>query len=649
MPDILSLDFETFSLCDLKASGSYVYSRHPSTGVSCMAWAFNSEPVQMWTPGQPFPQRIIQHVLAGGQVHGWNVTFEFYIWNHVLFGKVHNLPQLLLSQVHDTMARGAYWGLPMSLDAAGAAIGAAFQKDKIGHALMLRMSKPRRFDAYNDPVWWHNEDPGKYAALQAYCMRDVETERDIASRLPLLPDDERAIWLMDARMNLRGFMLDTKVVTLFTKIIEDELKRLSKRMSAVTGGAVPSVTNVAKLTHWLRLNGVVVESLAKGDMADMLIDPEITGAPREALLIRKEAAKTSTAKLNAMVKCAGPDDRVRGLVMHYGATRTGRWAGRLVQVQNLPRPLKGIDTDMVIRDVLNGADAETVQFVHGPVLDAVSSSLRACFVAKPGHTFAVCDYSAIEARVIAWLAGQNDILKVFASGEDVYVYTADKIGSTDRQLGKVSVLGLGFGMGSNKFVESAATYKITLSPERAQEVVTAWRKANSKIVSFWYDLDRAARDAIENNASTQVGRVIVRMGRGPMTGSMLIVLPSGRKLAYRNARLEYDGEGKQSITYDGTDQKTRKWETLRTYGGKLAENITQAVARCLLADAMLRMERNHLPIVASIHDEVVCEVPEAMATASFNQMKTIMSDGPAWADGLPLGGAGYVGKRYAKG
>jgi DNA polymerase len=647
MSDILNIDLETFSTCDLRKAGAAAYARHRSTGVSCLAYAFDNDPVQIWTPGQPFPQSIIEHVARGGEVHAWNALFEFNVWNNVL--RQHGAPELTLDQLHCSMARAAYWGLPMSLDNAGPAIGASFQKDKQGHALMLRMSKPRRFDASGQPVWWHNEDVVKRVALEMYCMRDVETERDIASRLPPLPSDERKIWLLDARMNMRGLLVDTALVRKFQTIIDAELKRLSGLMNHITSGAVPTVTNVSKLTQWLRLNGVSIEGLAKADMADLLIDPSITGAPRSALLIRKEAAKTSTAKLNAMLNAVCPDNRVRGLVMHYGASRTGRWAGRLVQVQNLPRPLKGIDTDMVIDDVLAGADPETVQFTHGPVLDAVSSCLRACFVAKPGHTFAVCDFSAIEARVIAWLAGQQDILDVFASGEDVYLYTAAKIGSTDRQLGKVSVLGLGFGMGAAKFVDAAKTYKISLTPERAGEVVSAWREANCAIVNIWGALDRAARNAIEHNKETQVGKLKVRMAKGKLTGSMVIELPSGRFLVYRNARLEYDGKGRKSITYDGINQYTRKWEAIRTYGGKLAENVTQAVARCLLADAMLRMEMNHLPIVASIHDEVVCEVPEAMGTSSFNQMKTIMSSGPAWADGLPLGGAGWVGRRYGKG
>ena len=645
---ILSLDFETQSTADLRKTGAHVYAEHASTSVICMAYAFGNEPVQIWTRGEEFPQRVMDHVAAGQDVHAWNINFELAIWNNALTRQVPDLPPLDVEQCHDTMARAAYWGLPMSLDKAGPASGANFRKDKTGHGLMLRMSKPRRLNMDGTPVWWADTEQKKLDALKAYCVRDVETERSIAALLPPLPDDEREIWLMDARMNLRGLMIDLPLVNALQALTEASLKDLSRQMSEITKGEVTNVTTVAKLTAWLKENGLEVDSLAKADMGDLLKRPDLSDPVRAALLTRQTAAKTSTAKLKAMLACAGSDSRVRGLVMHYGANRTGRWAGRLVQVQNLARPMKGLDTDLAIKHVLEGADAETIEFVHGKPLDVVSSCLRPCFVAAPGKTFAVCDFSAIEARVVAWLAGQKDILDVFASGEDVYVFTANRIGSDDRQLGKVAVLGLGFGMGPMKFVDAAKVYGITLTEERAREVVDAWRKANSKIVKFWYALESAARAAIERDEETEVGKVRVRMARGKLAGSMLIILPSGRHLVYRAARLEFN-EGRSQITYDGINQFTRNWEPVRTYSGKLAENVTQAVARCLLADAMLRMDKRGMNIVASIHDEVVCEVPEAQGELAYKSMRTIMADGPAWAKGLPLGGAGWVGKRYGKG
>jgi DNA polymerase len=645
---VLRIDFETASTCDLKRAGAWVYSLHPDTRVLCMAWAFDDETVCVWRPGQIFPQRVTDHVKAGGEVHAWNALFEFCIWNNALWRALISLPKVTLTQLHCTMACAAYYGLPMSLDMAGPASGAGVHKDKIGHALMLRMSRPR--STKPAVTWWHETDHIKYDRLCLYCADDVRTERAVAGTLPPLPASERLVWLMDARMNMRGLMIDRPLVVRLMDIADAEVARLSQELAVVTGGAVTSVTKTEALKVWLRnLGHSQVDSLAKDSMGDLLNDVTIQGNARKALLIRQEAAKTSTAKLQSMLDCSDPyDDRVRGLVMHYGATRTGRWAGRLVQVQNLPRPVRGVRVELFIQHVQQGMDVETLRFVHGNLLDAVSSSLRGCFMAAPGMGFAVCDYSAVEARVIAWLAGQTDLLDVFRRGEDVYLYTAAKIGSVDRTLGKVATLGLGFGMGWVKFIESALTYGLTLTAELAQAVVQAWRQANRKIVAFWYDLEQAVRDAIESHHETKVGAVTVRMGRGLMTGHLLIWLPSGRPLVYRNARLE-TVNGRSQITYDGLDQYTRQWTAIRTYGGKLAENVTQAVARDLLADAMLETEADNLPIVASIHDEELVEVPADEIQSAFLAMQGLMSTSPAWAPGLPLGGAGWTGQRYGKG
>lgn len=645
---ILSIDFETASTCDLKRAGAWVYSKHPDTRVLCMAWAFDDEPVVVWRPDAPFPKRVLDHIQAGGEVHAWNALFEFCIWNNCLWRNRAPSYKVRLEQLHCSMARAAYYGLPMGLDMAGPASGANVFKDKVGHALMKRMSRPRTVKP--TLTWWHKTDALKYDRLCDYCLGDVNTERAVAATLPPLPDFERLIWLMDARMNLRGLKIDRELVVRLMAIADAEVDRLSRELEIVTGGVVKSVTKVAALTRWLIDQGYdFVSSLAKDSMGDLLSDPRIQGDARRALLIRQEAAKTSTAKLVSMLDCADPhDDRVRGLVMHYGAIRTGRWAGRLVQVQNLPRPSKRVNVELFIQHVLDGLDIDTLRFVHGNLLDAVASSLRGCFVADTGKAFAVCDYSAVEARVIAWLAGQLDLLDVFRSGQDVYVYTAGKIGSTDRTLGKVATLGLGFGMGWVKFIESAKVYGLTLSEELAQSVVQAWRQANRHIVAFWHDLEQAARDAIRFGHETQVGHVTVRMGRGKLTDALLIWLPSGRPLVYRRARLE-TVDGRSQVTYDGLDQYTRQWKAIRTYGGKLAENVTQAVARDLLADAMLRTEEAALDLVASIHDEELAEVDAVDADDAFNEMKAIMSTGPAWSVGLPLGGAGFTGLRYGKG
>jgi DNA polymerase len=348
-----------------------------------------------------------------------------------------------------------------------------------------------------------------------------------------------------------------------------------------------------------------------------------------------------------MREASQSDGRIRFLVQYYGAGRTGRWAGRGAQIQNYPRPtVKQIG--VAIKHVKDGAGADTLSFMFGPTLEVVSTALRGCFIASPGKKLVVCDFSQIEARVVCWLAGQQDILDVFASGQDVYVFTAARIGSKDRQLGKVAVLGLGYGMGADKFVEAALVYGIVLTPYKAQEVVYAWRGANGFIVRFWHNCDRAARRVISSpGVKVNAGRVQFSMGQGDLAGCMLIRLPSGRQLVYRNARLVVH-DGRESITYDGVNQYTRKWEAVRTYGGKLVENITQAVARDLMADAPSPASEKQLKELHILHDEAVGEAPEADAKAKFDAMRAIMANPPAWADGLPLGGEGFIADRYGK-
>jgi DNA polymerase len=345
----------------------------------------------------------------------------------------------------------------------------------------------------------------------------------------------------------------------------------------------------------------------------------------------------------------GEPTRVRGMLQFYGAFRTGRWAGRLIQLQNLPRgTVKKIDD--AIQMALSGASVPGMEMFFGPALGIVSSALRGCLVSAPGHQLVVVDFSQIEARVVAWLAGQQDILDVFAAGEDVYVYTARQNGSNDRQLGKVLVLACGFGMSAKKFRDTARTYGLILSEEQAERAVKGWRRANAKIVQFWYDCDNAARlviknaDANGNHAPITVGPVQFAMWRG----HMLIRLPSGRHLVYRDAKLVPGRFSDKSISYMGVDQYTRQWSRQHTYGGKLVENITQAVARDIMRDATLGADRAGIAVEMLVHDEMVCEVETSKAQWALDTLLAIMRTRPAWAPGLPVDGAGWFGERYRK-
>jgi DNA polymerase bacteriophage-type len=651
---ILSIDFETASLVDLKRTGVHTYAEHPSTAVLCMAWAFDNEPVKVWRAGTPFPIEVFAHVSAGGRVRAWNAGFEWVIWNKVLARQLirfHTaVPLIDIHQLEDTMAAAAYWGLPMSLDQAGAALRLPIQKDKAGHALMMRMCKPRSHDPLTGKTtWWHETDPEKFDSLVSYCGTDVEVERAVARAIPPLPDDEREVWIADQRINARGVGVDMGFVESLRELALAAAADANRQLAVLTGGEVKSLNASAALLQWLREHGYPHHDLKKDTVARRLDDDDCVGLEREVLELRSDGAKTSAAKLGAMLD-ACPDrravGRVRGMLQYYGASRTGRWAGRLIQLQNMPRGSLGKGTEHAVTAIKRGAKLEDLEAVFGPAMGVVSSCLRACIVAEPGFKLVVADLAQIEARVVAWLAGQKDVLAVFASGQDIYVHTAAKIGSKDRQLGKVLVLACGFGMSGGKFQTTAETYKLFLSARDAEEAVRLWRSNNKQIVNFWYDCDRAARETIRTRQVVTVGPVKF----GMFGNHMLINLPSGRNLVYRDAHLAPSPHdpSRQDICYSGTNQYTRKWEVLRTYGGKLVENITQAVARDVMREAILRAIHLTHDVILTVHDEILTEAAAPDADQQLADLLSIMRTPPKWAPGLPVDAAGYVAQRYKK-
>jgi DNA polymerase bacteriophage-type len=651
----LSIDFETASTVDLRRAGAHVYSKDPSTRVLCMAWAFDMEDVQVWTPGQKFPQRVLDHVQASNPVRGWNVKFEYEIWNNTLcrmmgaaFANSHVLD---VYQLRDTMAQAAYWGLPLSLDMAASALPIKFQKDKQGHSLMLQMCKPRSRDpATGAPIWWHETDSVKFQQLKEYCARDVETERAVCDWLPELPNREQVVWRADALINQRGVQVDTVLVDRMLALANDAVSSLNVEIQTATYGAVKTCNQSAAILAYLRTtHGLEIPDLRRDTVKEWLgkVDPE--GSAYRILEIRREAARTSTSKLKVLLSAVAKDNRIRGMLQHYGAARTGRWAGRLFQPQNLPRgTVKNVDA--LVDAILAGATVDDLEMLaNDSAMGVLASAIRSCLVAPPGKVLVSADLSQIEARVVAWLAGQTDILAVFASGEDVYTFTAHRIGSKDRQLGKVCVLGLGFGMGPDKFVATAKTYGITLTVQQAEEIVRAWRTANAKIAQFWWDCDRAFRDVVlgrGGSARATVGRIAFVCARG----TVLVTLPSGRSLVYRDASIEHDPEtGRDAITFMGLNQYTRRWERCRTYGGKLVENIVQATARDIMAEALVDMDQRGFAPILSVHDEAIAEADETGGATVLKALLDIMQRPRSWTWGLPIAAAGWFGKRYKKG
>jgi DNA polymerase bacteriophage-type len=660
---ILSIDFESRSRVDLRKTGVYPYAADPSTDLWCMAFAFDDEDVELWVPrSAPAPPRIVDHVVAGGELRAWNAQFERVVWNRLLAPR-YGFPVPALEQWHDTAAEAAAMALPRGLEDAANALGLPVQKDAIGRRLMLQMAKPRKPTKSDPREWWDDSD--KLSRLYTYCMQDVRVERAVAKKLRRLSKFERAVYLLDQRINDRGVGLDTELIDAAQKLVLTAAKRADEEIRELTGGEVLSVRKVADLTSWLQARGVELDDVRKNTLRDLLARDDVADIEREVITLRAEGAKSSTAKLTAMQKAADTDGRARGLLLYHGAA-TGRWAGKLIQPQNFPRPMVK-RVEQFIPDVLAG-DFDYISMQH-PVLGVLSSMLRSMLVATPGHRYVAADFSQIEARVVAWIAGQDDLVELFASGGKIYetmaayIYgmTVDEVGkdSVERQIGKNTVLGCGFGMGWKTFKAQVQLQTgIELSDKDAQRAVKTYRRMYSLIRRFWYDIEAAAMTAVHGP-----GR-LVTCGRNDSiqylsSGDALwCILPSKRTLCYMRPQIstrtfEYEDEDgvaqkitKDSLSFKGVNAVTRRWERQWSFGGHLTENVVQAMARDIMATAMLRVEQAGYPVVLTVHDEVVTDTP--VGHGSLDEFVQLVQTLPRWADGLPVAAEGWEGERYRK-
>lgn len=538
------------------------------------------------------------------------------------------------------MARSLVAGYPASLELAGKALGLTFQKDHSARDLILRLARPRSLIPL---TWWHETDPARFRALCAYCAQDVETERELDRRLSELSDRERQVFELDHAINQRGLGIDQNLVSLLGGLVYEAQLHLTAAITRLTQGAVRSLNQVTQLRQWLACQGVLTPDLRRNTVRALLADDGLTGAPREALQARLDASRSSTAKLTAIASARSRDGRVRGTFQYYGAARTGRWAGRRLQPQNLFRgSIK--DVGAALRVIRSGAPAPDLDLLfEDSALGVIASCLRSTITAPVGRKLVVADFAQIEARVLAWLAGQHDMLAVFARGEDVYSATAHGIGSPVRQLGKVLILAAGYGMGHVRFRETALSYDLELSEDEALAAVTAWRALNQHIVTLWWDSHRALMRVLRAGpgAAEALGFVTFIHRRG----ALLIRLPSGRHLVYRHPRIDQNGKGFDEFTYLGS--LGGNWIRLRAWPGKTVENITQAVARDVMAESMLTLVDT--PLIATIHDELIAEVPEDAAERTLDRMLEVMRRTPVWAKGLPMNAAGFIVQRYQKG
>ena len=688
----LNIDFETRSLIDLRKTGVYPYGQHPSTDIWCMAFAFGGEPVQLMSIAgadndpllwsfHPGLERVYEHVLSGGEVWAWNAQFERVIWNFILT-KRYGFPPLTRAQTFDTAAEAAALGLPRGLGYAAQALGLDTEKDMEGRRLMLQMAKPRK----KKPLtWW--DDAERRQRLYDYCRRDVEVERAIGKLTRPLSPFEREVYLLDQKANDRGVLIDTPLVEAAKEMATVTLAEADEELQTLTGGAVSKVTKVRDMTMWVRDQGVEISDLRKDTVRDIL-QTELPDDVRSVLQLRQDAGKTSVSKLDAMLRARCDDDRARGLLLYHGAS-TGRWSGKLIQPQNFPRP--ELDAESYIGRVLT-RDFESID---EPVMKVISSMLRSMLRARQGKKFVAGDYSQVEARVLAWIAGQSDLVELFRSGGKVYetmaafIFQMD-VGSVakdsfERQIGKNSVLGAGFQMGADRFAEQVReqtgivlerggrycvpeghkmgddhsfceTCGSTVTEDRddvAAKAIRGYRELYHMIPQFWRDINDAAIRAVQDPGtvhSVGVGASI----RYTMRGNILwCILPSGRMLSYFSPELRmrrlpepYEHIEKLSLSFVGVDGYTRKWRRQHTYGGHLTENVVQAMARDLMADAMLRLEAAGYPIILTVHDEVLTEPPTNFG--STQEFEDIMTTLPTWATGLPVAAEAWTGERYRK-
>lgn len=664
----LTIDFESRSPVDLKKTGVYPYAEHPDTDVWCAAWAIDDGPVNLWTPGQPCPKEIWVHVVAAEQtITAWNANFEIALWTHILTPR-YGWPLPTPDQWRCSMVMAYAMSLPGALENAAGAVGLDIGKDMTGRRLMLAMSQPRRPRKGEPPglYWWDDEE--RKQRLYAYCRNDVEVERAIRSRLVALRPSEQALWHLDQRINARGVAVDLTLCERAKNVVAVVTKRLDQEMAHATDHAVTACSNLNQLKTWVRKQGVDAEALDKEVLAELL-KGALPGNVRTALELRQEAGKASVAKIDALLKGTSNDGRARGL-LQFHAANTGRWAGRRFQPQNIRRPSESTDVDEAIAIILKhpgGEAAELLETLYGPPLTVVSDCLRGMIRAAPGKKLVSADFSNIEGRVLAWLAGEVwklDAFRAFDRGEgpDLYKVAAGGIygvGVSDvtkdqRQIGKVSELACGYQGGVGAFQTMAHTYGVKVPDKQAEGIVKAWRIANPSIKAYWRDLEDACFEAVSNPGTLHT----VRNVKFKVVGSFLwLQLPSGRALCYCYPHIAWkempwvDEEtgrpvNKQVVAYKGVNSYTRKWETIYTYGGKLAENITQAVARDVMAEAMVRVENAGYPVILTVHDEVVCE-PKA-DFGSAEEFEKLMVELPEWAAGLPVAAEAWQGERYRK-
>lgn len=657
------LDLETYSSVPIKSAGSFRYIDSDDFEILLFAYALDDNPVEVIDVacGEEVPAWLVEALHSDEyQKHSYNAAFE---WG--CLSKVYG--QMIPSQWRDTMLHGLYCGYTAGLDATGKALGLPEDKQKLntGKALIRYFCVPCNPTKSNGQRIrnYPHHDPEKWRLFKEYNAQDVVTEMEIEKRLSAfpVPDMVQKQWETDLLINARGVAVDMEFAR-GALYVGDVVKReLTTEAVEISGLSNPN--SVKQLAEWLDNetdDGVTIDNLRKETVSTLLAQGGHSEQVQRMLEIRQELGKTSTKKYDAIETCVCSDGRVRGLLQFYGANRTGRWAGRLVQVQNLPRtytePLE------IARELVRDRKKDHLRVIYGNVPDTLSQLIRTAFIATPGHVLIDADFSAIEARVIAWLSGEQWVLNAFRAGKDIYCETASQmfgvpvvkngINGHLRQRGKVATLACGYQGGVGAMRRMDTGHLLDNAPdEEVQGLVNDWRNANPHTVSLWHEIEDAAVQVIAYGGSVGVKSLLFsrEYDTANDTAVMSIRLPSGRKLYYISPELAENRWGSPSISYMGVDQTNKKWKRIETYGGKLTENVVQAIARDCLAVAIENLETAGLPIVFHVHDEVVIDVkPFADNKEMLKKVETIMTLPIPWAPGLPLNADGWVGDFFKK-
>lgn len=687
---MINIDFETRSVVDLTQAGAHIYATHPSTRILCMGWRVDGAARPVWIAGDPFPHELAERIQAGEQVHAWNAAFERLIWPIMV--ERHGAPAIRLEQWRCTMVRAMLQGFPAKLDAAGPSMGLSAHKDYAGHRLMLQVSKPRKIVTAGDTMeardweqlakdyvilgeplpeyeitelggiryivrWW--VDYNRLCRIYTYCAKDVEVEYLAGQFLDPIPDSELEGWRMDQRINDRGFYVDRELVTKTKDLIRPATEAANTQLKRLTDGQLTHVTKPNDIRAWINKRlGLNLSSIDKDTLGILKVECPMDDTTREVIDLRLAAGKTSTAKLNALIRGIGPDNIFRGGLQYAGAPRTNRWGGRRFQPHNIPRPPSWAIEAVPL--ILDGAPVDVLEILFGPALEVISAILRSCITARPGNELTVADYNAIEARIYAWLCGARRILEAYRRGEDPYRIMAASIygiedwrsiakDAFERFLGKKIILGCGYGMGKKRFWDSCREDGLFIDMGLASRSIDTYRGDNPEVPLGWRALEGAAIHATLNHGI----RVPCLEGKIHFYHDnrfLRMRLPSGRLLSYQAAHCT-DGETPwgapcKKLWFWAWNGQANRMEWQNLYGGRIMENACQAIARDVMLDAMVRLDVQGWALILSVHDEILSDNP--VGSKSLDDMLALMAQAPHWAPGLPLLAEGWQGHRYRK-